>query len=37
MDNPEYTSRRDVICWVHGLMLGVSIGVPVGLVLSWIF
>jgi hypothetical protein len=33
---PDYTTARDVTCWAHGLMLGLAVGVPVGIVLTWV-
>lgn len=36
MAEPEYTTKRDIVCWTHGLMLGAAIGLPAGLVLSWL-
>jgi len=36
MKGPEYTTARDVACWARGLMLGLAVGIPLDIVLTWV-
>jgi hypothetical protein len=33
-DLREYTTKRDMVCWVNGLSVGLSAGALIGIILS---